>query len=547
MLLLLVFGIIGAGCSQKQNSQPVDPGSLNGGFISVKGTGFIDSNGRQVIFNGINYVNKDPKINYIPKDSAATFTRFKNMGFNCIRLGVIWDGVEPEPGKYDEKYLDKIEEQVKWATQNGIYVMLDMHQDLYGVSFGEGTSALGDGAPNWATLTDGQPHVKGFIWSDSYFMSGAVQRAFDNFWANTPVSDGIGVQDHYAKMWQHVAKRFANNPTVIGYDIMNEPFNGSQGNLILPVILTEYAKLMAEETGKILSEQEVMGIWMNEESRLEALKNLQNKEKYARVIKAATEQSQQFEKIDLHNMYQRVGLAIREIDTTHILFLEHAYFSNTGIASGVERVNLKNGKPDWKVAYAAHGYDLLVDTKVNDAQSSDRVEFIFSQINEASKRANLPVLVGEWGAFSGDSDGNTSSARFIRGLFDRFLFGHTYWAYYPGIEKHGYFSQTFSRPYAQFTGGSLQSVSYNYETGVFTCSWEESPAIKEPTVIYIPELKSLNKESIKLNPENNNTIIQSIENSGAAYLIIPVSGQKEIKSLEFRNELNQAMISIDKP
>jgi endoglycosylceramidase len=536
---LLFLGFITGSCRQKQNPPLVNPGDLNGGQISVKGTTFIDSNGRQVILSGINYVEKNANVNYITKDSAATFAKFRNWGFNCIRLGVIWDGVEPEPGKYDEKYLDKLQEQVNWATQNGLYVMLDMHQDLYSREYS-------DGAPKWATLTDNLPHATGFIWSDSYFMSGAVQHAFDNFWANKPVSDGIGVQDHYAKMWQHIAKRFSGNNTVIGYDIMNEPFNGTQGNMILPVILTEYAKLYAEETGKILSEQEVMGIWSNEESRLEALKNLQNKEKYARVINSATELSQQFEKNELHSMYQRLGNSIREVDSTHILFLEHAYFSNTGIASGVERVNLKNGKPDSLVAYAAHGYDLLVDTKVNDSQSNERVGFIFSQINEVSKRANLPVLVGEWGAFSGDSEGNTTSARFIRQIFENFQFSNTYWAYYNGIEKHNYFYNALIRPYLQFVGGALKTYEFDYKTGIFTCIWEESPSVKAPTVISIPDLRSLNKESIKLDVESENTIIQSNENSNSGHIIIPVTGKQIERSLRFELNTDLSSITINK-
>ena len=90
--------------------------------ISVSGTRFIDSFGRQVIFSGINKVNKDPQKNYIDNDSSETFNQFRKWGLNCVRLGIIWAGVEPEPGKYDEKYLNNIEEQVKWAAQNGIYV-----------------------------------------------------------------------------------------------------------------------------------------------------------------------------------------------------------------------------------------------------------------------------------------------------------------------------------------------------------------------------------------------------------------------------------------
>ena len=69
--------------------------------------------------------------------------------------------------------------------------------------------------PVYLTIDDGKPHEKGAIWSDSYLISPAVQAAFDSFWANRPAPDGVGIQDHYAAMWAHVAARFADNETVI--------------------------------------------------------------------------------------------------------------------------------------------------------------------------------------------------------------------------------------------------------------------------------------------------------------------------------------------
>jgi len=535
--LALIFLILN-GCNQDKNINQSLLNDLAGGILSVDGTRFLDSFGRQVILSGINKVNKDQKMNYTDNDSLSSYEQLSKYGFNCIRLGVIWDGVEPEPGKYDEDYLDKVEERVTWAAQNGIYVLLDMHQDLYSVSFS-------DGAPVWATLTDNQPHVTGAVWSDAYFMSPAVQKAFDNFWANKPASDGIGIQDHYANMWKHVASRFADNKAVIGFDIMNEPFNGSQGTYILPQILTEYARLLAEETGKVLSQNEVMTIWADEELRFEALSRMQDSDKYSRVLDVATELSQQFERNTLQPMYQRVAQAIRGVDTTHILFLEHAYFGNTGIRSGIEPVKGKNGKDDPLVAYGAHGYDLLVDTKNYDSQSNSRVELIFSRINETSKRMNVPVLVGEWGAFYGNSQSMVASTSFIIKLFEQFGFSNTYWAYYKGIENNLYFNSALIRTYPQFIAGVLSNYGLNHETGLFSCSWEESPDVNAPTVIYIPDIESLLRESISLNPERSSTVIQSLKNSKAGYLIIPVTGKSVTRNIEFKINNNQDAISIE--
>lgn len=54
----------------------------------------------------------------------------------------------------------------------------------------------------------------------------ALQRAFDNFWWNTPVN-GIGLQDHYAKATRALAQRMAQYPWVVGYEAMNEPWPGT--------------------------------------------------------------------------------------------------------------------------------------------------------------------------------------------------------------------------------------------------------------------------------------------------------------------------------
>jgi len=528
-LFLSLLILLGQACNQKPR---YGLQVLDGGNIITEGTRLIDSYGRQVILKGLNRVNKDPGENYIDKDTSGVFDRFSHWGFNCIRLGIIWDGVEPDPGKYDESYLDKVEEQVNLAAQNGLHVLLDMHQDLYGVSF-HGTS-MGDGAPEWATITENQPHVTGDIWSDSYLLSPAVQKAFDNFWANTPAIDGTGIQDHYAKMWQHVVRRFSGNKAIIGYDIMNEPFNGTQGIRLLPLILKEYATLYAEETGKVLSEKEVLEMWSGGERRFEAISRLNDPEKYARVMDAAGELNRQFEKSSLQPMYQRVCNAIREVDSVHILFLEHSYFGNTGISSSIEPVRDRHGNADPLVVYAAHGYDLLVDTKNYDNQSSSRVELIFSRINETSRRLNIPVLVGEWGAFSGNSQALAESANFIEGLFDRYGFSNTYWCYYPGIGNDLYFRSALVRPYPPCIGGRLDSYRFDPVTGLFSCSWKESDQVKAPTVIFIPDLENLATNSILLSPGGKNFEILPMENSKAGYLIIPVTGESSGRTVEFR-------------
>ncbi len=530
LLLLHFLTALMAGCSQSgiTGNYLINEPSEN--QIAVSGTRFVDSNGRQIILSGVNEVNKQKKMNYLYTDSQGTYKQLAGLGVNVIRLGIIWDALEPEPGRYDDTYLSKLEEKVNQAAKYGIYVLLDMHQDLYSVLYS-------DGAPQWATLTDGQKHVTGEIWSDAYEMSPAVQRAFDNFWADKPAPDGIGLQEHYINMWKHIASRFARNKAVLGYDIMNEPFNGSQAGQVMIQILTSYAKLYAEETGKVLSQDELIQIWSDQQKRFEALARMQTSDKYSKVLDGATESNQQFEKMTLQPFFQKASEAIREADTTHILFLEHPYFGNTGIRTAIEPVT-RNGKRDPGVAYAPHGYDLLVDTKNYSEQSNFRIELIFKRMKETSEKLDVPVLVGEWGAFSGNSDAVASNTAFIIGLIEKSGFSNTYWAYYPGIESELYFRQALVRPYPQFIGGILDSYQFNDQAGSFTCSWKEIPAIKAPTDILIPEGRKLVSGSIAINGEKIKPSLLTDKNGKATHLIIPATGKSVSRTLEFRIDKN---------
>jgi endoglycosylceramidase len=55
----------------------------------------------------------------------------------------------------------------------------------------------------------------------------ALWRAFDNLWSNAPGPGGVGLRTRYAQAWAHVAARFRGSPDILGYDLFNEPFPGS--------------------------------------------------------------------------------------------------------------------------------------------------------------------------------------------------------------------------------------------------------------------------------------------------------------------------------
>ncbi|MBI9061276.1 MAG: cellulase family glycosylhydrolase [Marinilabiliaceae bacterium] len=531
----LCLAFIMAACSVSEKNKYVDSKP-----ITIQGTKFIDGFGRQVMLNGVNLVNKNPKENYIGKEDAETFANFNKWGFNVIRLGIIWDGLEPEPGQYDENYLKKIDQQIQWAEDNGVYVFLDMHQDLFSVKYS-------DGAPKWATLDEGKPHVQGAVWSDAYLISPAVQTSWDNFWANAPVSTGKGVQDHYAAAWQHVAKRYADNKTVIGFDIMNEPFAGSEAQMFMPYMFGAYAQLMTEETGKEMTAEEVGMMWSDPETRYEALNQVSSKERWSKVVDAVYELNSAFESGPLQAFYQKVAHAVREIDTQKILFFNHSYFCNSGVYTALEPFKLADGTTDPLVAYAAHGYDLLVDTDKLSNSSDDRLELIFERIYQSGKRMNVPVLVGEWGALGGETPGRTELAHKNLKLFEKFLFNNTYWAYGRGTENYSYFKNGVIRPFPELIAGELSSYDYDPVSGEFTCKWNEKADINAPTKIYIPNLSEVSQEAIKLIPDAEGIIIEPIEGSDAGYITILSQGKQQQRNISFTIEKgNVISLSTDK-
>jgi endoglycosylceramidase len=180
-----------------------------------------DDQNRALILHGINVHNASKyQPDRLPTISEADVQRMAHdWGFNVVRFLIFWDAVEPEPDVYDDAYLAAVAQRVQWFEDAGIYVILDMHQDVYSEVF------CCDGAPAWAVRDDGIPFTEQALWNANYNQP-AVQRAFDNFWAGDAGEHG-DLQDHYVRAWQHVAEAFVGTPNVIGYDLMNEPFPGT--------------------------------------------------------------------------------------------------------------------------------------------------------------------------------------------------------------------------------------------------------------------------------------------------------------------------------
>src|SRR5436189_196663 len=169
----LCAGLLGCAMPAAAAAAPAAPLTHAGRWIT-------DAHGRVVILHGTNMVYKlapyyPAAAGFDAKDAAF----LRSIDFNAVRVGVIWTAVEPQPGVYDDAYLQQIEQTVALLARKGIVSLLDFHQDMYNEKY------QGEGFPDWAVQDDGLPNEPKAGFPDNYFVNPALQRAFDNFGANT--------------------------------------------------------------------------------------------------------------------------------------------------------------------------------------------------------------------------------------------------------------------------------------------------------------------------------------------------------------------------
>ena len=176
--------------------------------LAVRGGRLVDGQDRAVVLHGVNVVYKLAP--YAPDFTRADARRLRGWGMDAIRLGVSWRALEPTRGVFDTGYAARVRRLVRVAGAEGLWVLIDMHQDVWSERFG------GEGAPDWATLDDGQPFVATpFPYA---YLQPAVGRSFTSFWSNRD-----GIRSEYVRAYAGLAKLLAHEDAVVGYDAMNEP------------------------------------------------------------------------------------------------------------------------------------------------------------------------------------------------------------------------------------------------------------------------------------------------------------------------------------
>lgn len=135
-----------------------------------------------------------------PRVTEEFLDQIRAQGFKSIRIPVTWSqhqGGAPDH-TIDPAYLDRVEEVVDWALDDGFYVMINIHHD------------------SWQ-------------------------------WVNTMPTDHDAVLDRYSDTWTQIAERFQDADARLTFESVNEPqFAGSTGQAQELELLAELNRVFHE-------------------------------------------------------------------------------------------------------------------------------------------------------------------------------------------------------------------------------------------------------------------------------------------------------------
>ncbi|XP_064646711.1 endoglycoceramidase-like [Lineus longissimus] len=415
------------------------------GRISVRGKWLVDSDGRVRVFHGWNSVLKSPPWyddNILNETQLAIF---KQMGFNAVRLGAMWTGFEPSKDQFNATYIIILQNIVKKLEKYGIYALLDMHQDVISTKFDSY-----DGAPRWVidSFPDSVhpypwPLKKVTAWAEGY-LTEAVGNAFQCLYDNVN-----GGRDALVKFWQKVASVFKDQTSILGYEMINEPWAG--GVYDDPTLFTP------GEAGK---------------------RNLQP-------------------------LYEHINTGIRKIDNNTLLFYEPVtwgmLFNGKVLGSGFSHVPggdlYKN-----RSVFSYHYYCWILTGNMSQPYPIGK-KILCDDLLEPkvfnAVMADLDILGGssfltEYGLCTITDDPESEDSQecnAVMRLADKYVQSWTYWDS-QFFDAHGAVVEPavkgFSRAYPRATAGTPLTMSYDPTSAEFQYDFVMDTTIKAPTEVFVP-------------------------------------------------------------
>ena len=190
---------------------------LGAQYLHTSGTKIVDGDGKKIILKGVAFGGwlvpegymfqipgsgspttiREKIINLVGQSEAdkfyekfeRNFVQEKDLemiakwGFNSVRLPLHYKPLSPSLGEYSEKGFAIIDSVIAWSKKYNLYVILDMHAAPGGQSPGEIADAHGT-AELWTKLEN---------------------------------------QNWLIDIWSEIARRYKNEKSIGGYDLINEP------------------------------------------------------------------------------------------------------------------------------------------------------------------------------------------------------------------------------------------------------------------------------------------------------------------------------------
>ena len=445
-----------------------------------------DEYGRQLIFKGVNHCiktdslnrlgyRKFKSLNKIIDEYDKTLDKYVEQGVNIIRLGFNWAVLEPKRNCFDESAFEFLKKHIELAQQHGIYILLDLHQDLFCSKF-----RFGDGAPKWAV--EDYPRKRPIaIWAEGYFYFKDVQRAFNDFWRNKD-----NMQSDFSALWDKIIQEFKDFDNIIGYDFLNEPMITDHSNEVFCRLINGAVKeglnenFCAESYFKNGRERRgfinMVFAFMHKVQKNGGIKKLLTSlDSYQAFENAVTGLEAYTEEFNRRYYQPFIDSMSEKIDDGRLSFFEHNYYSNLGIPFEIE---VKDN-----YIYSPHAYDLFIDSHLyNNYSSNDRIKYIIDSIRKNQLKMNVPVVMGEWGGTAHNGHKWVEHIDYIYSLFEQNQWSSLYWNYKPDDEK---FTCVINRPYPCAVCGDIIKYSSDSKSRHFILEYD-CKQDTAPTVIFIP-------------------------------------------------------------
>ncbi len=411
--IILSIGIVFfVSCKKEQNAGNTDTGSAM----------FYDQLGRTLILHGVSlYTNDDPG-GYTRYNSNSAKRIINEWGFNTVRMFWSWNAIEPDSAVFAPDKLDSIVKVVEAFTHEGIYVVMAVNSTA--------TSSQDKLRGTWQAPTGDVPDDPSLPGNTNPAQQEATRRFWD--YTNYPY-----LQDEFIKASKYIAARLKDNPYVLGYDIMNEPWGDGVTSTLLNT---------------------------NLESEL------------------------------LPTFYQKYITAMRSVEPDKYIFFEpYVLFNHRELTNFESRLPVirddRNGNK--RLSFAPHCY--LLDPAINTIQNSYDIylDDLKNKYALIQQQQQTPVYIGEWSNI--DYPNFPDAENYLNKHLEAFDAIQASWSYF------GFFPPTpddlsdypalniASRVYPMATSGKLKAYSYSLSSKQFNMSYVNDNALNTSTEIFLPK------------------------------------------------------------